>query len=88
MKTYLFTQNESKFLMTEDAWNKHLNMVRINLLQEETEDLVNDIVNDYKESFQMKLLSEDLVKFYEKEYGIKVNQSRKIESLFGELIHF
>lgn len=88
MKTFLFTQKEALFLITEEAWKKHLNMVRINLLQEESLTEVAMLLCEYESSFERRELGPELVIYYKNQYSIEVNTSRQLESIYGSLIHF
>lgn len=88
MKTFLFTQKDALFLITEDAWKKHLNMVRLTLFQEDSLADVLLVLADYDASFEKRELGSELVHHYKNQYGIEVNTSRQLESIYGSLIHF
>lgn len=88
MKVLLLKQTDGFVLMTADAWKSHLSMVRMNLLQEEDAASAEEIVLDYKNSFEETQLTDREVRLYQKEFHISVNQEKKISSFFGNLIHF
>lgn len=89
MKTFLLKQNDGFLMMTESAWKNHLQMVKLLFMQEEAspEDAL-DLGNEYEKSFEVESLSIEQIKDYQKRFKIEVNNSRKIESFFGTIIHF
>lgn len=88
MKILLLKQTDGFLLMTEDAWENHLQMIRLNFMQEESIDDADFLTNDYADSFEKEILSESKATQYEKDFNISINNSRKIESYFGTIVRF
>jgi len=90
MKVLLFSQNDNFFLVEEKAWNQHIQMIRLNLLQEEGEsqESVEEVLTDYLNSFQREELSLEESSKIEKNYQIKINKSKKINSTYGDILLF
>ena len=84
----MIKQENGFALFTEDSWKNHLNMVRLQFLQEMTLEETTELVEDYEQSFELVKITTDQVKAFKNQFGLEVNKTRKIESVFGQLTHF
>lgn len=88
MKILLLKQTDGFMLMTEDAWKSHLQMIRLNFMQEESVEDADFLTNDYADSFEKEFLAESKAEQYKKDFNILINDTRKIESYFGTIVRF
>lgn len=88
MKILLLKQTDGFMMMTESAWENHLRMVKLLFMQEETSEDALILGEEYEKSFEIEILSNEQVKDYKKRFKIDINESRRVDSFFGTILHF
>lgn len=90
MNTLLLKQEAGFLMITEEAWSSHIQMIRLGMLQEEgeSEASVKEVIQDYANAFEKKVLSPVEIQKYKTLYKLEVNHNRQINSVYGDLMLF